>query len=140
MASEKQVIIIRKDLNMRKGKIAAQAAHASMKIFFDLMKNASNTNYIPWPDQVGKTKFELFMTDEMVNWMKGLYTKVCVSVDSEHELLDIYNQAKNANLPCSLIQDVGLTEFGGVPTYTAVAIGPDDSEKINKITGHLKLL
>jgi PTH2 family peptidyl-tRNA hydrolase len=76
----------------------------------------------------------------MLHWLNDIYTKVCVYVNSEQELLDIYNKAKEANIPCSLIQDCGLTEFGGVPTYTCVAVGPDWNDKINEITGHLPLL
>lgn len=119
---------MRKDLNMRKGKMVAQGSHASMKVFFDIMKKESKSIY----------SFEA--TKEMEEWIDGIFTKICVSVNSEIELLDIYNKAKEENIPCSLIQDSGLTEFKGIPTYTCCAIGPDNSEKINKITGNLQLL
>lgn len=66
-------------------------------------------------------------------------TKICVGIDSEEALLDIYNQAQKAGLPCSLVLDAAHTEFE-VPTYTSVAIGPGDSERIDLITGALKLL
>ena len=118
----KQVIILRKDINMRKGKCVAQGCHASINAYFDAVK-------IPYSKQ---------HTDATV-WTTGLHTKICVSVDSEAELLGIYQKAKDANLPCSLIKDAGLTEFKE-PTYTAVAIGPACEEEINKITGSLKLL
>jgi len=135
----KQVLVIRKDLNMRKGKIAAQAAHASMKVFFDrIIKPIENHLTI---DGVKKYCVEIGMVDEDEKaWIEGIFTKVCVSVDSEQELLSVYEQAKASGLPCSLIQDAGLTEFGGVPTHTAVAVGPATAEKIDKITGSLKLL
>lgn len=74
------------------------------------------------------------------DWLNGLFTKVCVSVDSEEELVSIYEEAKNKNIPCSIITDSGLTEFNGVPAKTAVAIGPAWSEEVDEITGHLKLL
>lgn len=128
----KQVIIIRKDLNMRKGKIAAQASHASMKVFFDKLKTLFYSN--------GASYNEIYLTPEETNWVQGIFTKIVVSVNSEQELLDIYNKAKESNMLCSLIQDCGLTEFKGVPTYTAVAIGPAESFKINNITAHLSLL
>jgi PTH2 family peptidyl-tRNA hydrolase len=73
-------------------------------------------------------------------WLEGRFTKVCVSVDSEQELIDIYEQAKSAGLLCSIITDAGLTEFNGVPTKTAVAIGPAYPEEVDPITRHLKLL
>jgi peptidyl-tRNA hydrolase len=53
---------------------------------------------------------------------------------------DIYDKAKELNIPCALIQDAGLTEFNGVPTYTCCAIGPDDQVNIDKVTGELPLL
>lgn len=122
----KQVIIIRKDLNMRKGKACSQAAHASMKCFFDLMTNNG--------DNYSMNISNPFIKD----WIRGLFTKITVSVNSEKELLDLYNQAKDAGLLCSLIKDAGLTEFKE-PTFTAVAIGPDDSDKIDLITKNLSL-
>lgn len=115
----KQVIVIRKDLNMRKGKMVAQGAHASLKAFSNALANDPKT---------------------AAAWFEGLSTKVCVGVASEQELLDAYTRAVNAGLPCSLITDAGKTEFGGVPTKTAVAIGPGSVEEIDKITGSLTLL
>ena len=126
----KQVIVLRKDLNMRKGKMVAQGAHASMKVFFDRMTE-NNGSYVISAKQV---------TEAMNEWMQGSFTKVCVSVNSEQELLDIFNKARSVGIPCSLITDAGKTEFSGVPTKTAVAIGPDEVSKIDKITGDLTLL
>ncbi len=123
----KQVIVLRKDLNMRKGKMVAQGAHASMKAILNQASGAYGVLTIK-------------MTDEMEDWLMGIFTKICVSVDSEDELLELYENAKDAGLICSLIQDAGLTEFDGVPTYTAVAIGPAKAADIDKITGNLKLL
>jgi PTH2 family peptidyl-tRNA hydrolase len=131
--STKQVIVIRKDLKMRKGKMVAQGAHASMKVFLD-------RGYAHQPDGTNKSYFTFETNWEIEKWLEGIFTKVCVGVNSELELLNVYDQAKRAGLPCSLIQDAGLTEFDGVPTYTAVAIGPADNEKVDEITGHFKLL
>ncbi len=123
----KQVIVIRKDLKMRKGKIAAQTAHASMKVFFD---RGSLTRGV----------LHINLDDAMEEWYNNLFTKICVSVNSEAELLEIYDEAKIEGLPCSLIQDAGLTEFGGVPTYTAVAVGPAKNEDVDVVTKDLPLL
>ena len=125
----KQVIVVRKDLNMRKGKIAAQSSHASLGAIL---------NY-------GGKVYEGTLTLTIENlavkeWLDGRFTKVCVSVDSEEELIDIYTKAMNRKVNVKLIKDAGLTEFGGVPTYTCLAIGPDYPENIDPITGHLKLL
>lgn len=124
----KQVIILRKDLNMRKGKLVAQGAHASMGAILGQCQVDSEQKYLL-----------LEMDERTKPWITGRFKKICVYVESEKDLLDIYNQAKEQNLICSLIQDAGLTEFGGVKTYTAVAVGPDYSDKIDKITKHLPL-
>ena len=111
----KQVIVVRKDLGMRAGKIVAQGAHASLLSF---LRSGD---------------------PERVKWSRDGSTKICVRVDSETELHDLAQQAQQARLPFAIIQDAGRTEFKE-PTYTALCIGPAPSEKIDKITGHLKLL
>ncbi len=128
----KQVLVIRKDLKMRKGKIAAQAAHASMKTFLDYGKFLTNDD--------SDTVFVFSLSEDWNDWLMGLFTKICVSVNSEDELLEIYDAAVDEGLPCSLIQDAGLTEFGGVKTYTAVAVGPGKNERVDTITKGLPLL
>ena len=129
----KQVLVVRKDLKMRKGKIAAQCAHASLKVFFDRKEYFDDENNPEGAILIG-------LTSEMKEWIDGIFTKVCVSVDSEEELLEVYKKAQEVELPCALVTDVGLTEFHGVPTKTVVAIGPAKGEEIDKITGDLKLL
>ena len=74
-----------------------------------------------------------------LEWLHGNQAKICVRVDSEEELFEIYHKAKEAGLECHLIKDSGKTEFKE-PTNTCLAIGPDRVEKINSVTGHLKLL
>ncbi len=129
----KQVIIIRNDLNMRKGKMCSQAAHASMKVFFDRMNESGDSRYEIGPE-------ESWCWEDVVLWIDGSFTKIVVSCNSEQELKTIYENAVHLNLPASIIHDNGLTEFGGVPTYTAVAIGPAKSSLIDTITKNLRLL
>ena len=138
MSEPKQVIIVRKDLNMRKGKIASQAAHASMKVILDLMTAYEEVDHRPEPIW-GRT-LEYRQEEALGQWIDGSFAKICVSVDSEMELLKLYNKAKEAGIICALITDAGRTEFHGVPTNTCIAIGPDYPEKIDLITDHLKLL
>ena len=132
MSNPKQIIILRKDLNMRKGKMVAQGAHASMAVFFNRILEPQG---LEWNNEVA-----MKITEPMFQWMSGHFTKICVSVNSEQELLDLHAQAVAAKIPCSLIKDSGFTEFNGVPTYTAVAIGPDYPEAIDPLTKHLPLL
>ena len=127
----KQVIVVRKDLNMRRGKEIAQGAHASLAVFFNMMDMEKNGK---------KYECTLIHTSEaMHEWMTGGFTKITVVVNSEQELLDVYNKACAAGLPCSLIRDAGKTEFAGVSTLTTVAVGPAFSGDVDKITGGLKL-
>jgi PTH2 family peptidyl-tRNA hydrolase len=127
MKEYKQVIIIRKDLNMRKGKMGAQAAHASM---------AAIIKHQEWYGD----KHKIILDPRASNWIRGRFTKVVVGIEKEIDLHKLYSAAKSFGMLCSIIQDSGKTEFNGVPTYTAVAIGPDTIEKVDAITGHLQLL
>lgn len=76
----------------------------------------------------------------MEEWFANSFAKVCVQVDSEAELEAIYYKALDLGIPASLVVDQGRTEFNGVATKTVVAIGPDYNEKIDELTGGLKLL
>ncbi len=134
----KQVIVWRHDLKVRKGKIAAQAAHASLAAFLELMKDVGPINK---DKSLSEDERVYQLTDKgAIRWLDTSFAKICVYVESEKELMEIYAAAKKANLPVSLITDSGRTEFKGVPTKTCLAIGPAESEEIDKITGHLKLL
>jgi peptidyl-tRNA hydrolase, PTH2 family len=124
----KQVIIVRKDLNMRKGKMIAQGAHASVAIILEWGVSRDGEHSNP-----------AHMSD-FVRWYNAGGTKITVYVNSEKELLDLYQRALDDGLYCSLIKDEGRTEFKGVPTYTAVAIGPDEDAKVDALTKALSLL
>lgn len=111
----KQVIVIRNDLEMSKGKVIVQACHASLEAY----KRA------PF-------YFKFF-------WKFFGYKKVVLKVNSLNELIKIFEKSKKMRLPCALIIDAGKTQLEK-GTITCVAIGPYYSEKIDKITGNLKLL
>lgn len=117
----KQVIVVRKDLRVRKGKMMAQCCHASLMAYLNALSNRDN-----------------FMLT--YDWLQNhQQKKICVGVNSEEELREVYDKAIAAGMSCSLVLDAAYTEFE-VPTYTACGIGPAESEKIDLITGHLKLL
>ena len=119
--SIKQVIVIRKDLKMRRGKEIAQGAHASCAF---LTKRIQNN--LPFSAVQRK-------------WIEGSFRKITLQVDSEFELLDLYKKAKELGLESHLIQDSGLTEFHGVLTFTCLALGPDFDTNIDVLTANLKL-
>ena len=133
MKEAKQVLVVRKDLKMKKGKIAAQCAHASMKIFFDLMKFEKRNSK-------GHEVYSIPLTKQMRKWKEGAYVKIVVGVNSEEELEDLATAASYYGVPYAMITDAGRTAFNGVPTKTVLAIGPDEGEIIDSITGHLSLL
>lgn len=115
----KQVIVIRADLNMRKGKMVAQGSHASLGAALNTAALSEN---------------------KIREWRGNKHgRKICVYVKTEKELLDLCDLAKESKLTSYLVKDIGLTEFKE-PTYTALCIGPDEDFLIDKITGHLPLL
>lgn len=126
----KQIIVMRNDLNMRKGKMVAQGAHASLSFLSDKVGFRKN----------GKQAKTIEFDAEERAWLTDAFTKVCVRVESEEELHQIYAKAKEKGLRVHLILDAGRTEFDGVPTYTCLAIGPNYAHRINEVTGELKLL
>lgn len=115
-APMKQVLVVRKDLKMRRGKENAQNAHAA---------------------QLSAMKYQ---NDPRVQeWMRQNYAKVSVSVESEEELVDVMAAAGRAGLLVTPVIDHGRTEFNGEHTLTCAAIGPDTIDRIDPVTGHLKL-
>jgi len=117
----KQVIVLRRDINMSRGKAAAQAAHASVEAVMIIVRS-------------GKREWKHWLEE----WLREGQMKVVLRVDSENELVKIYSEAISSGMPASIIRDAGKTQL--LPgTLTAVAIGPAPEELIDKITGHLKL-
>lgn len=117
MSDLKQIIVMRKDLGMRAGKMVAQGAHASLAATLENLDDL-----------------------RVEQWLQGAFAKVCVRVESEDELLAIRDAATAAGLIVATITDSGRTEFHGVPTITCIAVGPDTAEQLQPITGHLRLL
>lgn len=154
MYGVKQVIVVRKDLikgekAVRRGKMMAQVAHASLGAFMSWQVKEECVT-LPGGSLEPGQKYRRIHQEFAVGspfdlWINGLFTKVVVYVDGEKELRDIHKQLMDEDnfplgIPCSLIQDSGLTEFHGVPTLTCLGIGPWFSKEIDKITGKLPLL
>ena len=119
MKNLKQVIVMRTDLNMRKGKMVAQGAHSVAIALLSIPDEKINT---------------------VEEWANSGMTKICVGIDSAEALLDLAERASKAGLTVRSVTDAGRTEFHGEPTNTCICIGPDESEEIDKFTGGLKLL
>lgn len=137
----KQVLVVRKDLNMRKGKIAAQCAHAAMSF---LTRRGSVKETFTGAYQSMETyvfcPLEFEHKEEVKHWLDNSFRKICVFVNSEEELDAIHQKAIDKGLISHIIIDNGATEFNGVLTKTVVAIGPHWDEKFEGITDKLPLL
>ncbi|VVB76687.1 Peptidyl-tRNA hydrolase [uncultured archaeon] len=118
MQDIKQVIVIRTDLKMGPGKLAAQAAHASLMSFFECEKTNSKVAQ---------------------EWLRTGEKKIVLKVDDIKDLEKLFAAFKFKKIPCALVSDAGMTQ---VPpgTKTALGIGPWESAEINVFTSPLKLL
>lgn len=114
----KQVIVVRNDLKMGKGKIAVQVAHASVS-------SLERTRHMKpkWAEE----------------WFSENQAKICVKVDSDKELFFLKERLDQARIPNALIQDAGLTQLDP-GTTTCLGIGPLPSAIVEEYTGKLKLL
>lgn len=120
----KQVIVIRKDLKMRRGKEIAQGAHAAGLWLMNKVKY--------------RYDYDTFSASQR-HWIEGDYRKIVVTVNSEEALLDLHCRAQQIGLEAHIVTDLGLTEFDGVLTVTALAIGPDTDENVSMLTEGLPL-
>ncbi len=111
----KQVMVVRSDLKLSKGKIAAQVAHASLESY----KKSSSEDQIEWEAWGSK--------------------KVVLKVDGLRELITLQKAASKARVPNALIKDAGKTEVEP-GTVTVLGIGPCDEDEIDRITSHLSML
>ncbi len=133
----RQVLVFRRDLQVRRGKLLAQAGHGSMAFLTrQFMEAMSGRWYVP---ATAPLEVNLMLSVEQQEWVRGLFTKIALVVDTEQELQDLHKKVIEAGLTSHLIVDAGLTEFAGVPTLTCVAIGPHDKERIDPLTSHLNL-
>lgn len=114
----KQVIVVRRDLDMGKGKIAVQVAHAAVSAA-----------------EEARRKF----TEWWEAWLKEGQCKVAVKVDSGEEILQLERRSRELRLPFALIYDRGLTQVEP-GTITCLAIGPAPSSLTDTLTGNLNLL
>jgi PTH2 family peptidyl-tRNA hydrolase len=139
MYKSKMMIVMRRDLKMRKGKIAAQAGHACIDaILMALNKEGRLNDFEMTPEG-----FSLKNTDKpsssLSDWFMYGCAKVCVYVDSEEALLDIAKKAEERGIIASVITDAGMTEFHGVPTKTCLALEPLTADIADELTGELPL-
>lgn len=120
----KQVIVWRHDLACRVGKKMSQAGHAALADLSNLIR--ANV------DAEGNVSFKL--TPAQLEWYNTNFRKIVLRVDSEADLLTIYEAAKSLGISTELIIDSGLTEWKE-PTKTCISIGPAEESLIDQVTG-----
>lgn len=136
----KQVIVMRRDLKMRKGKIAAQAGHACVEAtLMALAREGRLTQVRVDADRGVSIAHEDADTSPLTDWFDAGVAKICLYVDSEEALLGLARRGREAGFAVSLICDAGHTEFHGEPTYTCLAFEPLPAELIDPLTGELPL-
>ena len=113
--SFKQVILVRQDLKLSKGKTSAQCSHASVEAVLRSDK------------------------EDIAKWRSEGMKKIILKVPDKISLIKYKEQAEKDDIITALITDAGLTELKKAEV-TCLAIGPDKEEKIDKITGKLKTL
>ena len=126
----KQYLIVRSDLNMRKGKIASQCCHASNAIIIDNIKQ----NKLKWIIRL--LAYPIFrkwiFEGDLIKWLNGSFTKIVLGThktDESKKLFDrLYYLCQEYGYPCFLVEDMGLTEFHGVKNKTVLGIGPIDTK------------
>lgn len=139
MYKSKMMIVMRRDLNMRKGKIAAQAGHACIDaVLMALKKEGRMNDFEICEDGLILNNAEK-INSPLSDWFSYGCAKICVYVNSEEELFEIENKAKEKGIIASVITDAGMTEFHGVPTKTCLALEPLPAEIADEITGNLPL-
>jgi len=139
MYKSKMMIVMRRDLKMRKGKIAAQAGHACVEAVLQALQKENRLHELEASSD-GMILRPRPQTDTPLSeWFQYGCAKVCVYVDSEAELLDIARSATEKGILCAVITDAGMTEFHGIPTKTCLALEPLPCDVADGLTGHLSL-
>ena len=139
MYKSKMMIVMRRDLKMRKGKIAAQAGHACVEAVLMALKKENRLNDIEESSDGVELTLDKKTNTPLSEWFHYGCAKVCVYVDSEAELLDIARKATERGILSAMITDAGMTEFHGIPTKTCLALEPLPCDIADELTGHLKL-
>lgn len=137
MYSSKMMIVVRRDLKMRKGKIAAQAGHAAVEATLRAILREGRASEIRYEN--GQIKLDTSDSTPLTRWFSDGEAKICVCVNSLDELLAVDAKLKAAGLISALIEDAGCTEFHGEPTFTCLASEPAPAEVLDPITGSLPL-
>ncbi|KAI6089036.1 PTH2-domain-containing protein [Hypoxylon rubiginosum] len=122
----KLVLVVRTDLGMTKGKIAAQCSHATLACYKTLSRAAARKPSSPEARLLQR-------------WERRGQAKIAVQVKSEAELLDLMGKARSLGITAEVIQDAGRTQIDP-GSLTVLGVGPAPKSLVDQVTGGLKLL
>ncbi|ESL08854.1 hypothetical protein TRSC58_03437 [Trypanosoma rangeli SC58] len=143
----KMTLVVRKDLRMGTGKIAAQCAHAAVAMVekVERLRQQEGTA-TPTPKTVaaeGADEDGTTHRDEWVAWYDAWTlagsTKVVLQCSSEEKLMDTCRAAKEVGLPHALVRDAGRTQIAP-GSKTVLSVGPAPVKLVDRVTGCFKLL
>lgn len=136
----KQIIVIRKDLKMRRGKEISQACHASMAFLTKEMNPTVKFPELGMPYYTNAMTVKVDNVGEVIDWLRNSFRKIVCYVNSEQELIDLHQKALDKGLISHMVEDNGATEFDGILTKTCIAIGPHEDSEFEGLTDNLPLL
>ncbi|KAK0705210.1 peptidyl-tRNA hydrolase PTH2-domain-containing protein [Lasiosphaeris hirsuta] len=122
----KLVLVVRTDLGMTKGKIAAQCGHATLACYKTLLRASQKD------PQGAEAKL-------LRHWERFGQAKIAVQIKGEDEMLLLMGKAHSLGVTAEVIQDAGRTQIES-GSRTVLGIGPAPKSVVDQITGHLKLL
>ncbi|KAH6620950.1 peptidyl-tRNA hydrolase PTH2-domain-containing protein [Chaetomium sp. MPI-SDFR-AT-0129] len=122
----KLVLVVRTDLGMNKGKMAAQASHATLACYKTLLRAA-------------QTSPQSSEAQLLRQWDRRGQAKVAVQIKGEDELLELMGRARSLGVTAEVITDAGRTQIAA-GSRTVLGVGPAPKSLVDQITGHLKLL
>ncbi|KAK1674439.1 peptidyl-tRNA hydrolase PTH2 [Colletotrichum godetiae] len=122
----KLVLVVRTDLGMTKGKMAAQASHATLACYKSLSKAAAKDPTSPAAKILSR-------------WENLGQAKIAVQIKNQDEMLELMGKARSLGVTSEVIADAGRTQIEA-GSLTVLGVGPAPRSLVDQITGHLKLL
>ncbi|OIW25853.1 PTH2-domain-containing protein [Coniochaeta ligniaria NRRL 30616] len=122
----KLVLVVRTDLGMTKGKMAAQCGHATLACYKTLLQESQKN-----PSGAAAKLLK--------RWERHGQAKIAVQTKSQDEMLELMGKARSLGVTAEVIADAGRTQIDA-GSLTVLGVGPAPKSVVDKITGHLKLL
>jgi PTH2 family peptidyl-tRNA hydrolase len=149
----KMALVVRRDLKMGQGKIAAQCAHAAVGVIDEIYEakakeerksGKQDASAAAAADTGGAAAAATLTTaGRHLTWLQAWRAsgaaKVVLQVETEAELMAIFDAARKAELPCTYIRDAGRTQIAA-GSKTVAAVGPAPVSRVDQVTGKLRLL